>query len=63
MYYGSKLVHLSLLMRILVNGLQGYVAGITEDGPVVKFAYDELPVPKVKCTGIFVCKKTLYIFF
>ncbi|WAR14614.1 hypothetical protein MAR_004719, partial [Mya arenaria] len=34
----------------LVNGLQGYVTGITEDGPVVKFAGNEVPIKKLKCT-------------
>ncbi|WAR07858.1 PIF1-like protein, partial [Mya arenaria] len=45
---GVPVILMHNLTDKLVNGLQGYVTGITEDGPVVKFAGNEVPIKKSK---------------
>lgn len=51
---GAPVILMRNLTDKLVNGMQGVISGITKNGPVVKFSENELPIPKVKCTGMCV---------
>jgi len=51
---GAPVILMRNLTDKLVNGMQGIISGINENGPVVKFSENELPIPKVKCTGMCV---------
>lgn len=48
---GAPVILMRNLTDKLVNGLKGHVVGIGENGPVVKFGEDELPISKMKCSG------------